>query len=636
MLVIHNITRLMGKRKKILIIFIILSLCNILISFCDVKDRKNTQVNNLSMRSSDAGYAWKAELKVENGSYVSTIYIVTEQDGEDSTYEICDKYGYKIKQGKLEAGSNTLNVKQKLNKDDFLTLKTSMRVSEVECTVIPLKKVPMVCHVLIELLIILSLFLVYNGKRVKAEKIINLFCNMSSPKKIEFLLWFILFLVPFASIMYGDTKAFVHYGVNFWRSVTEGGGIRYFYEFSNAMLDNYKANNIGGAYDVIYDFPVYILFGIWNFPLWLTLRFAGIEETSCFWTMLYSKSIYLVAIGITAYLIYKVCRNIDVKKEHAKWAAFLFVSSMTVFTEIGIAGQLDVIGMPFSLLGIYYFQKKDKWKFIAFFSLAVSFKQFPLFVFIPLLFLIEKNVIKIVIDFCAVMAVTVLSGLPFPKNTVAMQVKEQVRNRFMESFLGVKAPLFNSAIPIIVLLIGGICVFCYCKTLKDKDELQQYSVFIPTLIMFVLFVGFDSNPYWFIHLAPYMAILMVYNSEQFNRIALFEIVGMICLTLYQYGQNYWIYDSEWARGMLLDQIFDAPTQLISMELLAGYTRMTEYAFVFFAGYILCIIACLSLSLPSKMKQKEEVMIRPIAILRLLINAGMAMIPVGLYFISRYI
>lgn len=619
------------NKKKLLIIFIILSICNMLLSLCNVKERGNVQVKNLIIEYSDADYSWQSELTVQKKSYINSIQIITKQDCEDYSYEISDRFGYKIKQGMLEPGNNTLSIEQSLNQNEFLLLETNADIKEASVDVTPFTKLSFMNHLLIEVFIILLLTAVYNSNRF-----LTIFCDMSSPKKIEYVFWLLLFLIPFASIMYGDTKAFVHYGVNFWRCMNEGGGLRYFYEYSNDILDYYKANNIGGAYDVIYDFPVYVIFGIWNFPLWLTLHFAGIEETSSFWTMFYSKSIYLAAIAITAYLVYRVCRNIDVKKEHAKWAAFLFISSMTVFTEIGIAGQLDVLGMPFSLLGIYYFQKKDKWKFILFFALAVSFKQFPLFVFIPLLFLMEKNILKIVIDFCAVMSVTVLSGIPFPKNTVAMQVKENVRNRFMESFLGVKAPLFNSAIPVIVLLIGGICVFCYCKTLKDKEELIQYSIFIPALIMFVLFVGFDSNPYWFVHLAPYIVILMIYNSAQFNKMALFEIVGMICLTVYQYGQNYWVYDSEWARGMLLDQLFDAPDELVSMEFFASCTRMTEYAFVFFAGYILCISTCLILSMPGKMKQEEEVLIRPIALLRLFINAGMAIIPVGLYFISRYI
>lgn len=468
------------------------------------------------------------------------------------------------------------------------------------------------------------------------EAVKDWLCAQKAPGYAEYILFFLLFLITFITMMYGDTKAFVHYGVNFWKSITEGGGLRNFYEYSNAMLDYYRANGISGAYEVIYDFPVYIVLGIWGFPLWLVCSRLGIEETSNMWTMLYSKSVYIVALIIVAYLIYKICRNIGVEEKLAKWAAFLFLSSVLVFVEIGIAGQLDVLGMPFTLLAIYYFQNKSRWRFLIFFSIAVSFKQFPLFIFLPLIMLIEKNVLKIAVDTIIVFGVTVIAGLPFPKGTEAMQVKDEVRAHFMEAFLGVKAPLYNSAVPIIVLLIGGICVFCYLKKIKDDRELEQYSVFIPALSMFVLFISFDSNPYWFIHLAPFMAILLAYNSSRFNQLILFETVGMLCLILNQYGANYWVYESYWAKGMLLDKIFGYPENLITLERFGAATRLDEFYGVFFAGFVLCIGACLAISLPGKMKKAEDVIVRPYALLRLVLNAGISWIPPFLFVISHYI
>lgn len=457
-----------------------------------------------------------------------------------------------------------------------------------------------------------------------------------APGYAEYILFFVLFMVTFMTMMYGDTKAFVHYGVNFWKSMTEGGGLHNFYEYSNAMLDYYRANGIGGAYEVIYDFPVYIVLGIWAFPLWIICSLFGIEETSNMWTMLYSKSLYIVALIIVAYLIYRICRNINVDDRMAKWAAFLFLSSVLVFVEIGIAGQLDVLGMPFTLLAIYYFQNKSRWRFLIFFSIAVSFKQFPLFIFLPLIMLIEKNALKIAIDTVIVFGVTLIADLPFPKGTEAMQIKDEVRARFMESFLGVKAPLYNSAVPMIVLLIGGICVFCYLKQIKDDIELEQYSVFVPALSMFVLFISFDSNPYWFIHLAPFMAILIAYNSSCFNRLILFETVGMLCLILNQYGANYWVYESYWAKGMFLDKIFGYPENLITLERFGAGVRLDEFYGVFFAGFVLCIGACLAISLPGKMKKADNVLVRPYALLRLVLNAGISLIPPFLFVISHYI
>lgn len=464
----------------------------------------------------------------------------------------------------------------------------------------------------------------------------DLLYSQQAPKRIEYLVLLLLFLIPFTTMMYGDTQAFVHYGVNFWRSITEGGGLWNFYEYGNEMLAYYRENGIAGAYEVIYDFPVYIVLGIWGFPLWLVCSRFGIEETSHMWTMLYSKSVYFVALFLVAYLIYKICKNIGVDDIMGKWAAFLFLSSVLVFVEIGIAGQLDVLGMPFTLLAILYFQKKQRWSFVLLFSVAVSFKQFPLFVFLPLMMLIEKNVLKLVRDTLLVFAFTVLTGLPFPKGTEAMAVKDEVRGHFMDAFLGVKAPLYNSAVPVIVLLIGGICVWCYLKKIKDDSELEQYSVFIPTLSMFVLFISFDSNPYWFIHLAPFMAILIAYNSSRFSQLILFETVGMLCLILNQFGANYWVYESYWAKGMLLDKLFGYPKNLITLERFAASTNLDEFYGVFFAGFVLCIGACLAISLPGKMQKSENALVRPYALLRMILNAGISCIPGFLFVISHVI
>lgn len=631
--------------KKIMIyIFIVLSFCSLTLLIWNGQ-MLGREIKTDKMEISQSGENHiELEYQTDKYIYVDTIQIKYDKPGEISIC-IYDKHKYKLKENTYNIEEKELvlsGLKYKLKEKDIIYIVTNQNVAESKISYASYTAIPIKVKIVMEmLLVILYLIIVMCIRKkekiyVQIQSIIKPKAKMSSPRIIDYILWFSIFFIIFASLMYGDTKAFAHYGVNFWRSIAEGGGLRYFYEFSNNMIEYYKANQIGGAYEAIYDFPVFILFGIWNFPLWILYLLTGIEETSHFLTMLYSKSIYLVAIAFTAYMLYKVCINLKMNVINSKWAAYIFVTSATIFTEIGIAGQLDIIGMPFSLLGIYYFQKKDKWKFILFFSIAVSFKQFPLFIFIPLLFLIEKNILKITIDFCGVMAVTVLSGLPFPRNTVAMEANDVVRERFMEAFLGVKAPLFNSAIPIIVLIIGSICVYAYCKKISNQEELEQYSVFIPALTMFLLFISFDSNPYWFVHMAPYMAILIMYNSSKFNMLMLFETIGMICLTFYQYGQNYWIYESSLGRGMLLDQIFSAPDQLLSMKTFAGYTRLSEYAFVLFAGYILCIGACLLLSMPGKMKQADVEMIRPISIFRMLINGGISFIPVFLYFISSYI
>lgn len=457
--------------------------------------------------------------------------------------------------------------------------------------------------------------------------------DTQAPKWKEYLMLILFFLIPFASMMYGDMKAFTHYEVNFWGSIFKGGGLRNYYEYGNDMLGFYRANGIGGAYELIYDFPVYIVLGIWGAPLYFFCNVTGVEETSSIWTMLYAKSIYIVALAITAYLIYLICKNLKVNESNAKWASYLFLSSAVVFVEIGIVGQLDILGFPFLLLGIYYYQKKQYNRFVLFFSIAVSFKQFPLFIFIPLLLLYEKNIIKIIYKTVLALAFTVIAGAWFPKNTAATDVKSDIRNHFLEAFLGNKLPLYNSVVPLIIVLFGIICVYCYLKKIENQEEHGYYSIMIPLVVMFVILTSFDSNPYWFVYLSPFLAMVMVYNSSKFNLLILFESIGMAGLILNQFGGNYWVYETAWAEGMMLEYLFGSPEHLISLEVFNSYTKMDYFSPVFFAVFFVCIATVIYLSKPKGCGQNENVVIRKYAILRLFLNAGIAMIPVIVYLLS---
>lgn len=457
--------------------------------------------------------------------------------------------------------------------------------------------------------------------------------SLKKPGLYEYIILGVLFFIPFASIMYGDTKAFVHYEVNFWNTIFHEGGLKNFYEYSYFMEQYYKENGIGGAFAAYYDFPIFVLFGIWGLPLWIICQLFHIEETSTFGTMLYGKTVLLAALIVSAIIIYRICKKINICKSQAKWAAFLFLSSVVIFAEVGLIGQLDVMGFPFILLGIYFFQEKSKWKFILMFMIASSFKQFPFFIFVPLLLLIEKNVFKIGVESIIVLAFPKVIGLFFPTGTMAMQVKSAFGEKSLERLLGVKLPLYNDTVHIVIVALGIVCVYCYLKNIQTQRELEEYSIYMPFITMVVLLSGFDSDPYWFAQLAPYAAILLIYNSSKYNQLILFETVGMACLILNQFWANYWCFEPEYAQGMLLDKLFGQPDSVIGMQTFIAYARLDRFSGVFFAIFVVCMGTILWLSRPGHIKTDETVAIRPYALLRMLVNAGIGWAPVLLYMMS---
>ena len=70
-----------------------------------------------------------------------------------------------------------------------------------------------------------------------------------------------------------------------------------------------------------------------------------------------------------------------------------------------------------------------------------------------------------------------------------------------------------------------------------------------------------------------------------NFLILFESIGMMGLVLNQYGGNYWVYETDWAKGMMLERLFGSPEYLITLKVFNSYTKM-DYLSPVFLPYLL--------------------------------------------------
>lgn len=450
---------------------------------------------------------------------------------------------------------------------------------------------------------------------------------------IDIIALAILFGVVAVCFMYGDTKAYVYYIYDFWGSIFEGGGIRNFREYAYQMFLQYRENGIGEAYAANYNFSIHLILGIWGIPIWLVAKLKGTVGHIDYWMLIYVKALFVLFALLTAYIVKKVCTNLKIDKLHSNLAAFLFLSSSLVFTEIGLLGQIDILGLPFLLLGIDSFQKGKYAKFIIFFAIATTFKQFPFFIFFPLLLLIQKNVIRIGLDSVLVLGFSKIVELPLYHNTEASVYKDEFSKDALRVLLGNKILIYNRDVPLLIILLGVVCILCYLKELKDEEERNQYVIFISTLSITLVMISFDNNPYWNLILAPFYTILIVYNSEQFKNIILFEIVGMVALILSQYSINYWCFDSVFCKGTLLEKIFGNSHNYITMYRLISHFDLNEYAGVLYAVFVVCMGGILYISIPGKIQQNSAIGMKKAVMLRVLINGIVAFIPIMLYIIS---
>lgn len=455
--------------------------------------------------------------------------------------------------------------------------------------------------------------------------------STDAPKLWEWFLFGLLLLIPFVSYFYGDTGSILNYEVNYMGSIVEAGW-RSFYEYSKYKVENGGANGYGNY--ATYDYPMYVVLGIWGIPLWIFLGSRGLGVNDYFIARIYGKSILLVALAVSAWLIYSICRELKISQRNAKWGAFLFCSSILTFIAIGINGQTDILGIVFILLGLRAFIRKKRIRFILFFMVAFTFKQYALFLFVPLLLLVEKKVWKIGISTAAVMVLHTLSDMAFGLNSPAIIEKKNFELDIFNRLLANRFPLVNATVPVVGVLLLAVCVYCYLhKEIDNEEEFYRLSVFVPALSMVALFISFESSSYWYLHLAPYLAILMVYNTGELKRSMMFETAALLCLTLGNYGSRPWAYEIYGCSDMILEKIFGNYDLVQTPFMLTDFCQkvpITKYAGALYAVFVVFLCALIWLNRPSKMRNDENAPIRAYSAVRLFLNAAVVYIPLVLF------
>ncbi len=444
----------------------------------------------------------------------------------------------------------------------------------------------------------------------------------------------ILIFVPFISCFYGDTKAIILYENDFWGSIFNGNGLLSYYEYVMNRMDETGMGNYA-----TYEFPMYIVLGLWGAPLWIIMGAKDIDPLSSIFSKLYGKSIYLVALVITIYLIYLICKELKLSKKNSLWGAFIYASSLIIYIAICLNGQTDILGMIFILLGIWAYIKDSRKFFLLFFAIAIPFKQYALFIFLPLMLLKEKRVFYIILNSIAALSISVLSNLFFDSASPAIQIKNSFELDIFNRLTANRLPLLNGSVPTVVVFLVAICVYCYIKKLKDKEEQDKYTVFIPLLVMGCVFISFESSSYWYIHLAPYLAIMSVYNSSRTKHIMLFETTAMASLTLANYGSRPWAFDINNYRDMFLGKLLGNYDVLQTPILLGDFCQrigIIKYCGALFGVYVVLLFTVIIICRPSKIQTSKEVPFRAYTYMRMLINAFIAYIPGMLYLYNVYL
>lgn len=343
--------------------------------------------------------------------------------------------------------------------------------------------------------------------------------------------WIIFFAILFICFF-----TFIHKDI----LCTAGSSISY---LGGHIIDFYTYNVVNGVEAMNNYMPsTYILFAIWNIPVYI-LGFVScpVSDVSAvpFLVAMWYKLLPVIFYIASAFLLGRIGKLLNFEPKKVMLLVFTFLTSPLAFFSPVIFGQYDSFTVFFVILGLYHYLKNDISKFVMFFGLATTFKYFALLIFLPLLLLREKNILKIIKNcfLCALPfgleCLIYLNSKYFNIGVFGFKVKNYIFQGGLNlNFINVK--LF------VVFFVFILALSYYKKfgtNVEDNEDVVRWAIYICNIVVFLVFGLSMWHPQWLIFGVPFMTLgaLINKNAKIFFILDgfLFLVFSILCVVLWR-------------------------------------------------------------------------------------------------------
>jgi hypothetical protein len=266
----------------------------------------------------------------------------------------------------------------------------------------------------------------------------------------------------------------------------------------------------------------YLLFALWLYPFKLFGIITSPEQFSpqlVYWLKLLTTMLY-AASGI---VFYQIAREYGRTMLWAKYATAVWLTApLALFSQL-IFSQCDVFYVILTLAGVLMFLRKRSLWASALFALAITFKYFPVFVFLPLLLLYEKRLVRVALCAAILVTPTVLINVLYGSSPAFIS---NVRNfMVVEKLYGVSVDLGGAHIYLLPACFALLCGAAYFLDVAEERRkfVAAYLWLIASVLPFLFIVW---HPQWVIFFTPAI-VLSSMLSRHAERFLLLDLLGML-------------------------------------------------------------------------------------------------------------
>lgn len=487
------------------------------------------------------------------------------------------------------------------------------------------------------------------GKKVFGEVKVNL-----APYKWEYVFGILLVSIILFSEMYDDFFATYRNSLNFWYALSEGHPLSF---YSYAKVIPGETPNRWIASGAAYDFTIYAIFAVWNFPAWIYERLSGNSAESCLLCLMWGKTLLAAAAVVSAAGVKKIYELITRDQEGSKTVLYVYLFSGILIVSACFVGQYDIIGVAFAVYGVYYYLKSDYKKFYLLFALAITCKYFALILFVCLVLLYEKRILYIIRNMAfgcwLVVAEKLLFSLGKSYAQIHPEMEIAVKSGGKIAATGILSSrmgyLFSlqyhmgvDSVSVFVVAMGLLCAYCYLQKREENYAFYYKTIYIAFAanIFFIIFTA--STPYWAVLVVPWLTLMIYCNGENIKFNVIVETIGICAFLIWHMGREPYMFNSASSEGMLMYYLLGQPhfyqkglgaVMNVLMEgTLAAAFNLCRYAFY------TCIIVLIVVNFPKAnrtgyVKRPQEIGMRGLLVFREVCMIGLVLLPIIVYMIQ---
>ncbi len=318
-------------------------------------------------------------------------------------------------------------------------------------------------------------------------------------------------IVLFSTSIYGDFYMTFTNSLGVWDALFDGHPLSFYaYTLPGASANLYQNHYLTYTAIAAYDYPLYLIFAIWNFPLWIASRIFHIGIFSSYLCLMYAKALILFFYLLNVYFLRKLVLLFPQATEDDLFLTTVLyaVSPFILIYAIG-NGNYDIIASAFCLMAFYYYAKDRYGLFLFFLSLCTSMKYFPFIILFPLILLKQKKLLYVCRDILIASGITLFSKLLFSRDGI---VATQLLS--LSSFQDIT--LFNgsSEIAVFVFLYGILCFSAWISKPENESKKRlPLAVFYCFASSICFFLFTTINPYWIVLMVPFAVLTLLISKE---------------------------------------------------------------------------------------------------------------------------